>query len=164
MGQRYYSLRCSIGGAGNLNPSITYQWTKNNGTQSQIGADEVLSFSPLRLSDAGRYTCQATVSSPYLNNDITVMRTQDVRLHSEFSYWVIIIINSGRTWTRVIFLQLACMTFFKVVTLSFLMIMMRWYNDLWSETLNVVYTLRHAKFPGYALTGSWTSYQLRIIL
>ena len=52
----------------------------------QIGTDNVLSFSPLRLSDAGQYTCQATVSSPYLNNDITMMGTQDVTLQSEFSY------------------------------------------------------------------------------
>ena len=85
------SLTCSVSGAENLNPSITYQWTKNNGTQTQIqnqgpGADpKVLSFSPLRLSDAGRYNCQATISSPYLNNNITVNVTEDVMLQSEFN-------------------------------------------------------------------------------
>ena len=79
---------CSVSGAENLNPSITYQWTKNmNGTQTQIqvGADNILSFSPLRLSDAGWYTCQATVSSPYFNNNITMIDTEDVALQSEFS-------------------------------------------------------------------------------
>ena len=85
-----YSLTCGVTGAENLNPSTTYQWTKNNGTLTQIPNDEtnpeVLSFSSLRLSDAGRYTCQATVSSPYLNNDITMMGTQDVRLQSEFRH------------------------------------------------------------------------------
>ena len=81
MGQNSYSLNCGVSGAASLNPSITYQW--NNG-QIQVGANhEVLSFSPLRLSDAGRYTCQATVSSPYLNNDITIMGSQDVILQSE---------------------------------------------------------------------------------
>ena len=87
LGQSDYSLTCGVIGAGNLNPSITFQWTKNNGTQTQIqvGADpRVLSFSPLRLSDAGQYTCQTTVSSPYLNSDITVMGTQDVRIQSKF--------------------------------------------------------------------------------
>ena len=86
MGQSGYSLMCGVTGAENLNPSVSYQWTKNNGTltQIQVGADpSVLSFSPLRLSDAGRYTCQATVSSPYLSSDITVMDTQDVTLQSE---------------------------------------------------------------------------------
>ena len=89
--QSGYSLTCTVNEAEHLNVSITYQWTKNNGTQTQLirknEADpRVLSFSSLRLSDAGWYTCQATVSSPYLNNDITMMDTQDVILQSEFSY------------------------------------------------------------------------------
>ena len=87
LGQSGYSLACNVTGVENLNPSITYQWTKDNGTQTQIqtGADPgVLSFSPLRFSDAGQYTCQATVSPHYLNSDITVMGTQDVRIQSKF--------------------------------------------------------------------------------
>ena len=79
-----YSLTCDVTGTETLNSSITYQWTKNNGTQTQVGTDRVLSFSPLRLSDAGRYTCRATVSSPYLNNDITMMDTHDVGIQSKF--------------------------------------------------------------------------------
>ena len=31
-----YSLTCGVTGAENLNSSITYQWTKNNGTQTQV--------------------------------------------------------------------------------------------------------------------------------
>ena len=88
LGQSGYSLTCDVNGTENLNPSITYQWTKNNGTQTQIqvGADpSVLSFSPLKLSDAGEYTCHATVSSPYLNSDLTLMNSQDVRIQSELS-------------------------------------------------------------------------------
>ena len=86
LGQNGYSHTCNVHGAENLNPSITYQWTKNNGIQTQIqaGADHrVLSFSPLRLSDAGWYTCQATVSSPYLSNSIIIMDSQDITLQSE---------------------------------------------------------------------------------
>ena len=77
LGQSGYSLIC--GGA--ANPSITYQWTKNNGSQTQVGTNRVLSFSPLRLSDAGQYTCQATVSPC----TITGMGIQDVTLQSEFT-------------------------------------------------------------------------------
>ena len=87
LGQNGYSLTCSVNGAGNLNPTIIYQWTKNNGTQTQIqvGSDpRDLSFSPLRLSDAGQYTCQATVSSSYLNDSITMMDSQEVTIQGEF--------------------------------------------------------------------------------
>ena len=86
LGQNGYSLTCEVTVDASLNPSITYQWTKNNGTQTQVGADRLLSFSPLRLSDAGRYTCQATVS-PCI---IVIMDTEDIALQSELSYsaWV----------------------------------------------------------------------------
>ena len=86
LGQNGYSLTCTVSGAENLNPSTTYQWTKNNDTriEIQVGANpRVFSFSPLRLLDAGQYTCQATVSSPYLNSSITVMDSQDVTPQSE---------------------------------------------------------------------------------
>ena len=54
---------CSVSGAGSS--TISYQWTKNNATtQTQVGNDSnTLSFPSLRLSDAGRYTCQVTVGS-----------------------------------------------------------------------------------------------------
>ena len=79
LGQSGYSLTCGVIVMEIENPSITYQWTKNNGTQTQIGTDRVLSFSPLRLSDAGQYTCQATAGPC----NITEMDTQDVTLQSE---------------------------------------------------------------------------------
>ena len=89
LGQNGYSLTCGVNGAGNLSPTITYQWIKNNGTLTQIelGSDpKLLSLdsSPLRLSDAGRYTCQVTVTSPYLIDNITVMDSQDITIQSEF--------------------------------------------------------------------------------
>ena len=78
MGQNGCTLTCEVTVDASLN-SITYQWSKNNGTQTQVGTDRVLSFSPLRLSDAGRYTCQATVSPC----NIVIMDTEDVTLQSE---------------------------------------------------------------------------------
>ena len=68
-----YGLTGDVTGDGNLSPSRTYQWTRDNGTgpPTQVGTNSSsLSFSPLSLSDAGRYSCSVTVSSPYLNSDI----------------------------------------------------------------------------------------------
>ena len=79
LGQRDYSLTCGVAGAENL--PITYQWTMN-GAQTVIGTDEVLSFASLGFSDTGLYTCWATISSSYLNNDITIMDTQDITIQS----------------------------------------------------------------------------------
>ena len=87
LGQNGYSLTCGVSGADNLDPSIAYEWTKKNGaeTQLQVGSDaNVVSFSPLRLSDAGEYTCQVNVSSSYLSNNIIRMsRTLDITVQSE---------------------------------------------------------------------------------
>ena len=77
LGQNGYSLTCDVTIIGTINASISYQWTKNNGTQTiQVGTDQVLSFSPLKLSDAGQYTCQAT------SCNIIAIDTQDITLQS----------------------------------------------------------------------------------
>ena len=81
LGQSGYSLTCDVTVTRTTNASITYQWTKNNGTQTiQVGTDRILSFSPLRLSDAGQNTCLATFSPC----NITMMDTQDIILQSKF--------------------------------------------------------------------------------
>ena len=73
-GEHAFSLNCMISGTGSLDPAITYQWTKNNGTQTQVGLtnNNTLSFSTLRLSDGGQYSCQVTVSSRYLYGNLNV--------------------------------------------------------------------------------------------
>ena len=89
LGQNGYTLICGVNGAENLSPSITYQWIKNNGTQTQVynGYDPIhISFSPLRPYDAGQYTCQATVSSPYLKSDISVTDSLNVTFQSESNH------------------------------------------------------------------------------
>jgi hypothetical protein len=71
-GQKY-SLTCNISGAENLDPIITYKWLKNNGTQTYyvVGKNSnILSFSSLRLSDAGNYFCEVIVNSRLLHNAI----------------------------------------------------------------------------------------------
>ena len=61
-----YSLDCSV--SGTTDP-VTYQWFDSNGTQ--LTSTSQLQFSPLLASDAGTYTCRATVGSVVVeNNDI----------------------------------------------------------------------------------------------
>ena len=82
-----YQLTCSVSGAENLNPTTTYRWTRNSGTEVQVGADpSILSFTPLRLADAASYVCEVTISSSYLTGDIIAMsnNSQDIRIQSEF--------------------------------------------------------------------------------
>ena len=53
-----YSITCELTGVnGSITPS-TYQW-KTDGTL--VSTEQTLSFSPLRLTDAGRYTCQVSL-------------------------------------------------------------------------------------------------------
>ena len=79
-----YLLTCSVLGAENLNPTITYRWTKNNGTL--VGENSnTLFFTPLRLSNAGSYICEVIISSNYLTDIIAMNATsQDVTIQSEF--------------------------------------------------------------------------------
>ena len=83
LGRNVYTLICNESLPENFNPSITYQWTKDNGTRIHVGTTKSLSFSPLKLSDAGRYTCLVTVSASYLSNNITATVSRDIRLQSE---------------------------------------------------------------------------------
>ena len=81
-----YQLTCSVSGAENLNPTTTYRWTRNSGTEVQVGADpSTLSFTPLRLADAASYVCEVTISSSYLTGDIVAMaiNPQNIRIQSE---------------------------------------------------------------------------------
>ena len=72
VGQKH-SLICHVSEAENLDPVITYRWTKHNDTQTYyvVGTNSnILSFSSLRLSDAGSYTCEVTVNSRLLHDAI----------------------------------------------------------------------------------------------
>ena len=80
-----YILTCSASGAEYLNNAIiTYQWTKNNGTQTRFETNsDTLFFSPLRLSDTGEYTCDITVASNSLIKDATASFTHSVNVSSK---------------------------------------------------------------------------------
>ena len=80
LGQSGYSLTCGVTGAENLNPSISYQWTKNNGTQTQmIGTNsKTPSFSRLLPTHAGLYSCNVTVLSAYVSNVVYTSNSFEV--------------------------------------------------------------------------------------
>jgi hypothetical protein len=65
-GQHGYKLSCNVTDIDTDQLSIDYQWTKVNASlQTRINQtnNRELSFpSPLRLSDAGEYVCNVTVS------------------------------------------------------------------------------------------------------
>ena len=87
-----YALTCSVSGAENLNSSTTYQWTKNNGTQTQVGTkSSTLNFLSLRLSDTGQYSCLATVtvSSHHVIN--TTSRPYEINIPGQYLSCLIIL-------------------------------------------------------------------------
>ena len=66
-----YSLTCTVTGAGRLiDAMVTYQWIKN-GDMLLNETMVTLSFQSLVISDAGSYTCQATVTSSLLSAPIS---------------------------------------------------------------------------------------------
>ena len=80
-----YSLTCNVTGAETLSGvNKTYQWFKD-GVLVSGQTMETLSFNPLSFSDAGRYTCQATVTSSLLSGPITAnsSNSENVTLRSE---------------------------------------------------------------------------------
>ena len=72
-----YSLTCSVSGAS----VTTYQWRKDGSVLQGETTEIRLSFSPLRLSDAGQYTCEVTVNSMTLTDDVdVVIMSKNLRL------------------------------------------------------------------------------------
>ena len=62
-----YTLTCSVSEA----TVTTYQWRKDSIMLSETG--QTLSFSPLRLSDAGQYICEITVDGVMHNDEEDVV-------------------------------------------------------------------------------------------
>ncbi len=62
-----FSLTCSVDVPQSLNATVTYVWTRG----IQVGADSVLSFNPLLLSNSGQYVCTVMVTSDILDSPLT---------------------------------------------------------------------------------------------
>ena len=72
-GQTGFSLSCDVSETDNLNsPTFIYQWKKNGSVISDQQGRTFSSLSPLTASNAAQFTCEVTVSSPSLNESITV--------------------------------------------------------------------------------------------
>ena len=87
LGQNSYSLTCSVSVSENLNPSVTYQWTKKNSIQMGqlvFGNSSSLSFSRLQPSDAGQYSCNVAVLSAYLSSVVYASKSFEVTIISMF--------------------------------------------------------------------------------
>ena len=76
------ALTCTVSGGDNLSPTIAYQWTRNNSVTVGTNSRTLL-LSSIGLSDAGNYTCHATVNSGLLTNSITMSDSQIVMVQSE---------------------------------------------------------------------------------
>ena len=86
VGQTGNTLICEVTGAEKLSPTITYNWTRNNKTISKSdGNSKTLNLSPLRLSHAGSYACNITVSSALLSCNISASshKNEIVTIQSE---------------------------------------------------------------------------------
>ena len=80
-----YSLSCSVSGADSLSPtSTTYRWyNESSNPRSQVGTTSTFTLNPQRPYHAGQYTCEATITSPYLNGDLSQSMMQDITLQSK---------------------------------------------------------------------------------
>ena len=74
-----YMLTCTASGGGSM--AYTYMWLKD-GSLVSGQTSSTYSFSPLRVTDSGRYSCQVRVGSTTVNTsrevNITVMRELDM--------------------------------------------------------------------------------------
>ena len=80
-----YKLTCNVINIVPNEFNIEYQWTKLNGTLSHINPTNTqdLSFSSLKLSDAGEYACRVNVSSSSLNTMYTAINFYSLYIQSE---------------------------------------------------------------------------------
>ena len=82
-----YALHCNVAGTERFSAILSYKWTKNNGTLTHVGFDsESLTFSPLRLSDAGQYICHVTASSDVTNEQVANTSSQSFEVSISSMY------------------------------------------------------------------------------
>ncbi|XP_064386138.1 mucin-2-like isoform X3 [Halichondria panicea] len=72
MAGQSYSLTCTVTGAEALTPTISYQWFEGSSSRVMLPTTFAdLTFDLLNLSDAGQYSCDVIVSSPFVTSDLT---------------------------------------------------------------------------------------------
>ena len=81
-----YTLTCTatVTGGGTLSPTTTITWIHPSGSMtSGAGSSLNLILSPLRVSDAGQYTCNVRVSSPFLTGTLSSIDTFNISVQSK---------------------------------------------------------------------------------
>ena len=79
-----YSLSCSVSGADSLSPTSTYRWyNESSNPRSQVGTTSTYTLNPLRPYHVGQYTCEVTITSPYLNGALRQSMMQDITVQSK---------------------------------------------------------------------------------
>ena len=106
VGHTGYTLTCNVSGSDSLNPTINYQWTRND-ERVPGGSSRILNLPPLSLSIAGDYTCNVTISSALLTSGMPASAgtLQRVEIQSELTslmhaVWGLVILcfnSSGST-------------------------------------------------------------------
>ena len=82
-----YSLICSVNGADSLSPtSTTYCWyNESSNPRSLIGTNSsAYAFTLVQPYHAGQYTCEVTITSPYLSGALSQSMMQDITAQSKF--------------------------------------------------------------------------------
>ena len=72
---------CSISGAENLNATLAYEW--RNRDQLLNSNSSSLHFSSLKLSNAGRYICQVSITSSYLYEVFAATESRNLVIKSK---------------------------------------------------------------------------------
>ena len=81
MAGQSFSLTCSLTGGASLQPTLSYQWTREGG--SLMTSTATLNFDTLYLSDAGQYSCQVILTSSQLEGQHTVAAHYSIHFMSE---------------------------------------------------------------------------------
>ena len=68
---------------GSLNVNTDFEWRDSDG--NHLSSDAVLTFSPLFSSHGGFYTCNVTVSSPYLENSFVLSAVEYFTVERKFT-------------------------------------------------------------------------------
>lgn len=87
-------LHCDVNGVESLRPRRVYQWLKND-VQIDGESTPTLQFSPLNLSDAGRYTCRVITTAEKVAFNRTNTATYVISLNSKqmkLCLWLCLII------------------------------------------------------------------------
>ena len=80
-----YTLTCTanVAGAGIMS-TTTITWIHPNGSvTSGTGSSLDLTLNPLQVSDAGQYTCNVSVSSPFLTEALSSVGTFTINVQGE---------------------------------------------------------------------------------